>query len=189
MQLCAVEVERALMTVKRSGFHSGLCPGVCSACLSHEPPFTHLQKFRGSLRRSLAAESPVRSLSGGAPGRPPHNLEIRGFFQHSFAWDALDPRAFPWPVRAWQAESDPHPRAAGAAPPGGRIRECSQQPWLLIPSYLPSHAGTSPQASRVASQGGGDGRQREAGPGFLGLQFLSNCSYPQKQPAASRGDT
>lgn len=36
-----------------------------------------------------SSESPVCGLSGGAPGRPPHNHEDRGFSPASLAWDAL----------------------------------------------------------------------------------------------------
>lgn len=82
MQLSAVERERALMTVKRSGFHSGLCQGfpvrasVTNLYLPHSQNETMTSEVAG-------CSVPSVRLKRGCPKPSLYNLEEGGFSQAS----------------------------------------------------------------------------------------------------------
>ena len=103
--------------------------------------------------------------------------------QHPLGCPGL--RAFPRPILAWKGDSDPHPRAAGVAPPGGVSRECSRHPdHSSHPTSLPK---TSPPTLRVSSRKWGGGRLEEGQAAFLSSptsrgQLASSIAAPHPGP-------
>ena len=137
---------------------------------------------RGRLLRSLAAQSPVCGFSWSVPCCPPHSRKDGGFSQCNFAWDASDPRAFPWPVGAWQAIGThthgpraQHPLVAASGTVASTLDHSSHP--TCLPRPVPHH-----QPSGIASQGGGGGRQDEGQALFSGLWLSPNCLYTDHSP-------
>lgn len=132
-------------------------PRVCRACFSHEPHLPICKNKQKHTREdgfSGCWQLSVRCvwLNSGCSRPSSPQFEDGGFSRASSAWNAVDPRAFPCPVGAWRAESDPrpHPPAqhplVAAAGNGTSTLDRSSHP------YMPSQACTSPRAPRARVQ-------------------------------------
>lgn len=151
MQLCVAEGDRALMTVKRSRFHSGLCQVFAVRASVTNLPLPIRQNERLSSEVAGSSVSSV-GIERGCPKPPPYNLEDGGFSQASFAWDAGAlgrSRGQFGPAEAIATHTHgpraQHPLVALAGNVVGNPDHSSHPTCLPTPG--PHHLTTSPQGS------------------------------------------